>query len=73
MMLINQRKLMERINELIADGYLRRGPVPTTIILTPKGLEVLLAQADRPANVTRLTKETLEGEREAARKKEEGQ
>ena len=72
MMLINQRKLMERINELIADGYLRRGPVPT-IILTPKGLEVLLAQADRPANVTRLTKETLEGEREAARKKEEGQ
>ena len=69
-MIINQRKLMERINELVADGYLLRGQVPNTIILTPKGLHVLMALADRPMNPSKLTKESLESEHH---KKAEGQ
>jgi hypothetical protein len=32
-------KLTERVNELVQDGYLLKGNVPNTIILTPKGLQ----------------------------------
>jgi hypothetical protein len=70
MMIINQRKLMERVEELIADGYVQRGRPPGTIVLTMKGLETLMATADRPTNKSKLTKESLEVEREIARKRE---
>jgi hypothetical protein len=67
MMITNQRKLMDRVGELIADGYLIRGLPSGTTILTMKGLEVLMAAADRPT--TKLTKESLEVEREISRKR----
>ncbi len=73
MTVVNQRKLMERIAELVADGYLLRGQVPNTIVLTAKGLQELMATADRPMDKGKLTKESLEFERENTRKKAEGQ
>jgi hypothetical protein len=53
---INQRKLMDRLSELVADGYLIRGQVPNTIILTPKGLNVLISFAERPIDKSKLVK-----------------
>ncbi len=73
MTVVNQRLLMRRINILVSDGYLLRGSMPNTIMLTPKGLNVLFADSDRPIDKSELKKESLEFERENARKKAEGQ
>lgn len=64
MMQVNQRKLMERVAELVADGYLLRGAIPEIIILTPKGLAALMEAAERPINRSDLVKENLQSERE---------
>ena len=64
---------MERVSELVADGYLFRGSTPNTIILAPKGLGVLISLAERPLDKSKLVKVSKESERELARKREEGQ
>ena len=69
MTIINQRRLMDRVAQLIADGYLFRGNVPNSIILTAKGLGVLLATAGRSIDKSKLKKESLKFERENTRKK----
>lgn len=69
MTVVNQRKLLDRISELVDDGYLDRGKAPNTILITQKGLLALLATADRPINKSKLAKESLNFERENAQKK----
>jgi hypothetical protein len=51
-------KLDERVNELIQDGYLIRGAHPNTIILSPRGLQFLMAEAERPIKKSALKKDT---------------
>ena len=53
----SQVKLTERLNELVQDGYLNKGTEPNTIILTPKGLQCLMAYADRPVDKSKLKKD----------------
>ncbi len=50
-------KLTERVNELVQTGYLLRGSVPNTIILSPKGLQLLMAEAERPIDKSDLKKD----------------
>ena len=67
MSLIDQRRLFTRLDELVRDGYLRRDlNHPSLVVLTFKGLDVLVSFADRPINKTELKKETRESERAAA-------
>ena len=73
MTVIHQRSFKERVDELIADGYLHRGPFRNSFFLSSKGLMVLIADVERPVDQARLTKESLEAEREASRIKETGE
>lgn len=57
MTVTNQRKLLDRISELVDDGYLLRGRTPNTIALTQKGINTLLAEADRPIDKKKLVYE----------------
>jgi hypothetical protein len=58
-MIMFQIKLTERVNELIQSGYLIKGSIPNTIVLSPKGLQFLMAEADPPINKSDLKKDVL--------------
>lgn len=54
---IAQDEIIKRVEELVSDGYLTRGASREILILTPKGLMVLCAQAERPIKKSGLKKE----------------
>lgn len=56
-------KLRTRIDQLVEDGYLIQGTHPNSVQITRKGISVLMACADRPQSVGRLSKPSLKAER----------